>query len=120
MPTLKTTTQVWIRAIVYMLMVGGGWLIILPLSLLVLEQQTLSLRGMPWLMLGAIVFIIGIILGLVAGYYLIGRGRGTPFPLDPTHELVTSGPYGYVRNPQAIAMVLMVTGEIIALESHII
>jgi protein-S-isoprenylcysteine O-methyltransferase Ste14 len=40
-----------------------------------------------------------------------------PLPLDRPRHLVTNGPYHFVRNPQAIAMILMVTGEIIVVES---
>jgi CrcB protein len=44
----------------------------------------------------------------IAGYYLVTAGGGTPFPLDPTRELVVGGPYACVRNPQAVATLLIV------------
>ena len=103
-----------------MLLVGGGWLVILPLLLLLLENQQLEVgvRSPPFLSIGVALFVAGLVLALTAGYYLIVVGLGTPFPLDPTQKLVTQGPYAYVRNPQAIAMVLMVIGEILALQSR--
>jgi protein-S-isoprenylcysteine O-methyltransferase Ste14 len=75
------------------------------------------LRPPPFLFIGVSVFGVGAALALVAGYYLITRGRGTPLPLDPPLELVTRGPYNYVRNPQAIAMLVMVVGEIMFIQS---
>ena len=114
MTSRKTSTAfaIWIRSLFYLL-------VVLPLLILFLEHGRLALwlREMPWLFIGAIIFISGTLLGLVSGYYLVTRGRGTPLPLDPTQELVTSGPYKYVRNPQAIAMVLTVIGEIVAIQS---
>jgi protein-S-isoprenylcysteine O-methyltransferase Ste14 len=38
-------------------------------------------------------------------------GQGTLSPWDPTHNLVASGPYCYVRNPMISAVVMMIAGE---------
>lgn len=111
---------IWIRALVYLPIVGGGWLVVLPLVLLTVERRHVAvhLRPFPYLPIGAFVFAAASLLGLVAGYFLISRGRGTPLPLDPTRELVMSGPYRYIRNPQSIAMTLAVVGEVVAVESR--
>ena len=34
-------------------------------------------------------------------------------PWDPTHNLVASGPYQYVRNPMILAVVVMLAGEVL-------
>ncbi len=106
----------------YLPIIGGGWLVVLPLVLLTVEQRHVAvrLRPLPYLPIGAFVFAAAALLGLVAGYYLISRGRGTPLPLDPTRELVIAGPYRYVRNPQSIAMTLAVVGEVIAVDSRVL
>lgn len=39
------------------------------------------------------------------------RGRGTPFPLDAPSRLVTSGPFGVVRNPIMAAELGFIWGE---------
>jgi protein-S-isoprenylcysteine O-methyltransferase Ste14 len=115
-------TYLWLRALVYVAFVAGGWLVVLPAFIVTLEQGRLEirLREMPWPLLGAALFLLGVPLGLVSGYYLIERGRGTPFPFDPTKELVTSGPYHYARNPQAIAMTLVVAAEIVVIQSRLL
>lgn len=111
---------IWLRALLYMLGVGGGWLVVLPALIIGLEYGHLlpPLRGLGWAGLGVLTFMAGVGLAWWAGYHLITYGRGTPMPLDPPRKLVTSGPYRFVRNPQAIAMVLMVTGEVLAVSSR--
>lgn len=112
----------WLRALFYMVIVGGGWLIILPVLILFLEygSPVAQTRSSPFLAAGSAMVLSGVVLALISGYYLVTQGRGTPFPLDPTRHLVTIGPYAYVRNPQAIAMTLMVIGEILAVQSSLL
>jgi protein-S-isoprenylcysteine O-methyltransferase Ste14 len=103
-----------------MIIVAGGWLVVLPAALVWLEERrfTLHVRGMPWPLLALVTFLIAAGLGLTAGFYLINRGDGTPFPLDPTRELVTSGPYRWVRNPQGMAMLLAALAEVLLVDAH--
>jgi protein-S-isoprenylcysteine O-methyltransferase Ste14 len=109
----------WARALVYMLIVGAGWLCILPVSLLYWEfgSGAPATRVAPLPLIGLGLFVVGVTLAFWGAYYLITHGSGTPLPFDPPRRLVTEGPYRFVRNPQAIAMVLMVLGEIFAIES---
>ncbi len=117
-----TLPAIWLRAWLYMGVVGGGWLLVLPAALLFLEHGRLvvALRGQLCLIGGSALGAAGACLALAAGYHLIVHGRGTPLPLDPPTHLVTSGPYAYVRNPQAIAMALMAAGEILAVHSRLL
>ena len=39
------------------------------------------------------------------------RARGTPAPIAETEELVTSGPYRWMRNPQYVGVIAMVAGQ---------
>jgi protein-S-isoprenylcysteine O-methyltransferase Ste14 len=44
-------------------------------------------------------------------------GRGTLAPWDPTEQLVVIGPYSYVRNPMISAVLFMILGAALALNS---
>lgn len=113
-------TGLWSRSFAYMLIVGGVHYIALPALILVWEhrQFRVAYRGLLAVIAGGSSVLIGAILALVSGHFLVTRGHGTPFPLDPTRRLVTVGPYRYVRNPQAIAATLIVVGEVLALRSR--
>lgn len=39
------------------------------------------------------------------------RARGTPAPVAETEELVTSGPYRWMRNPQYVGVIAAVAGQ---------
>ena len=109
----------WVRALAYLVVVGGSWLVALPACILIVETGGAlpGFRNLPALLLGIIVFTLGFGVACWAGYYLIQYGHGTPLPLDPPRRLVVSGPYQWVRNPQGIGMVLMVVGEVVAIRS---
>lgn len=109
----------WCRALLYMLLVGGSWFVVLPGVILFLEQGELraELRSASFMVPAALQFVVGAVLALASGYHLIAVGRGTPFPLDPTRILVTSGPYRRIRNPQGVAMLLMTIAVVLSVHS---
>jgi protein-S-isoprenylcysteine O-methyltransferase Ste14 len=114
---------IWTRAIGYMLMVGGAHFLALPWLLLTIEGNTvppLVLRSGLALGPGALFVILGVGLALLSAIHLVLKGRGTPFPLDPTRVLVRSGPYRYIRNPQAVAATSIVIGECLLVQSQLI
>ena len=51
-------------------------------------------------------------LPLVADAFLrFVRARGTPAPIAETEELVTTGPYRWMRNPQYVGVIATVAGQ---------
>lgn len=83
--------------------------------LFVLPATTFALTGMAWrdvriggpldsvlLQLAAVLVVMA--LRAVADFAEHG---GTPFPWDPPHQLVTTGPYAYVANPMQLAAILL-------------
>src|SRR5437660_12599129 len=89
-----------------MWLIGSALLIVLPVCLLYWPSGylALDLGGWPIGAIGVVLFALGAAIALWAGYNLIQHGEGTPFPLDAPRRLVTTGPYQFVRNPQAIAI----------------
>jgi protein-S-isoprenylcysteine O-methyltransferase Ste14 len=73
-----------------------------PLALAGTEEVWGRARLPPRPLLGAGLFGVMSLLGLLTANVLVRDGRGTPLPLDTARELVVSGPYRYVRNPMAI------------------
>jgi protein-S-isoprenylcysteine O-methyltransferase Ste14 len=109
----------WLRSLFYLAAVGGVWLVVFPAVLLQCDPigSGLRLRPCAFAAAGAALFGLGTTLALWSGAWLIHDGGGTPFPLDPTRRLVTAGPYAVVRNPQAIALLLLTCGEALAVDS---
>jgi protein-S-isoprenylcysteine O-methyltransferase Ste14 len=59
--------------------------------------------------LGPILIVVGVV-GLAWCFGLFGRADGTPNPLLPPRQLVTTGPYAWTRNPIAGSHFLAVLG----------
>lgn len=92
------------RAVV-MSLAGLIFLVLIPLVILVLSPRVDVLLHLNVLRpgslsigLGGLLVAVGLALGIWSNYVQFTRGRGTPIPLMPTQELLTSGPYRYSRN----------------------
>lgn len=62
------------------------------------------------LILGALFFIAGIPWVSWAVLWQLWKGKGTPVPVVPTKELLSSGPYRYCRNPMMLGFFLYLSG----------
>lgn len=60
--------------------------------------------------IGVIICVAGVALAASARAY-IGRNWGMPMSLREGHELVTSGPYAYVRHPIYSGILLLMVGS---------
>jgi protein-S-isoprenylcysteine O-methyltransferase Ste14 len=63
--------------------------------------------------IGVIICVAGVALAVGARAYL-GRNWGMPMSLREGHELVTSGPYAYIRHPIYSGILLLTLGSAIA------
>ena len=70
--------------------------------------------GPASLVLGGILVVAGMALGLWSNLVQFTQGRGTPLPMMPTQELLSSGPYRYCRNPMTLGTILAYLGLSIA------
>lgn len=61
--------------------------------------------------IGIVLIVVGVpgLLDSIARFAL--QGLGTPAPIAPTHRLVATGLYGYVRNPMYVAVVAIIFGQ---------
>jgi protein-S-isoprenylcysteine O-methyltransferase Ste14 len=64
--------------------------------------------------IGALLTIIGVTIAIWARLYL-GTNWGMPMTLKENRELVTGGPYKYIRHPIYAGMMLAMTGAVLAL-----
>lgn len=67
---------------------------------------------------GALTFLIGLILLITCIISFARYGKGTLSPADPTRHLVANGLYRYSRNPMYVGVMLMLIGETITLTSQ--
>ncbi len=103
-PTSDNRGNCMLRTSVQVAVFWTLFLLLIPVSLWGAEDSLgLShwrFQGMRGL--GSLMFFMGGALGLSAATCIAKIGRGTPFPLDPTCKLVTTGPYAVVRNPMGV------------------
>ncbi len=66
---------------------------------------------------GFLLFIAALTVYCWSSFLLTPRDRGAHIELEPPAELVTTGPFRWMRNPIAACVVLMLLGEAIALSS---
>ena len=79
------------------------FLVAVPIALSIVEIELGIQRFPPLLKTAGIGLIVFSVLATWSAITLAVVGRGTPAPFDAPRNLVTSGPYAYVRNPLAIA-----------------
>lgn len=104
-----TDTHLERRAGMQVATAGAFLLWLVPTAAITKAGSWTSLSAVPswrW-SLAAQILIVPIALGVRAVSEFVHRGRGTPIPYDPPKQLVTSGPYSYVRNPMQLSMVLI-------------
>lgn len=111
-----------LRAVVFFLLNEGVWVVLVTpaLALFAGDRWFPGWADAPPLIAGLVLVAGGSALTVWAGYHLVARGEGTPFPIRGPTRLVTSGPYARVRNPQAIGGVVLMAGVALALADPVI
>lgn len=105
-----------VRAFVYEVAIGGVMIVGLLLAALSLEPDPPVFP--EWVQApGLVLALAGGALWLWATVTLVGRGDGTPLPLDPPTTLVVSGPYRRIRNPMHVGLVAFFAGEALLFRS---
>jgi protein-S-isoprenylcysteine O-methyltransferase Ste14 len=114
------------KRIIALLPAGVFFLLILPYLFLVVCPALDERLGLDRIEPGAATIIIGVTL-MVVGFFFafwtmslqLDQGRGTPFPMMPTQELIISGPFRYCRNPMTLGTILAYLGLSIAAATEV-
>jgi protein-S-isoprenylcysteine O-methyltransferase Ste14 len=111
--------MLWLRTFLFTLLVPCSVLIFLPIALLASGVGSpLHLGPTRWVGLPPLVLGLATIAWCFVDF--VRQGRGTPAPYDPPRELVVSGLYRVVRNPQYVGVLLVSVGEALLAEASIL
>jgi protein-S-isoprenylcysteine O-methyltransferase Ste14 len=101
---------VFVRAVTYASLFIGFVLVYAPARILagsgIGRPAAIGVRQVAAL----IVTAVGAALAIWCIFTFATIGRGTPAPFDPPRQLVTQGPYRFVRNPMYIGAALALGG----------
>ena len=102
-----------LRATVYTLVIPGFLAGYLPWKLRPLEAAAPLPFAVLFSLLGLLLCLGGGALLFSAAYYLVRRGIGTPFPLDPPQRMVVAGPYAHIQHPMLVGLFALLGGQIV-------
>src|SRR5439155_20038824 len=115
--TTQSTVVLWAKSVLDTLLFFTMFMIALPWLSNWLLPRRVPLPFWPRAVTGAVLFASGLAVWAICVDLFTRRGRGTPFPLEAPRQLVTTGPFGVVRNPIIAAEAAVVWGEALFLSS---
>jgi protein-S-isoprenylcysteine O-methyltransferase Ste14 len=101
---------IWLRTLIFTLVVPGTFAVYLPWSFITRETGAYHPAG-GWHWLGLLPMALGLAGYLWCAWDFGAAGRGTPFPLDAPRKLVIRGLYRHVRNPMYLSVLAFVLGQ---------
>jgi protein-S-isoprenylcysteine O-methyltransferase Ste14 len=107
----------WIKAIIIM---PFNVLVFIPAIILYMSNYTWKLNYLFLMIIGSVLFVMGLCLASWTVWLFAHKGQGTAAPWNPPKNLVIEGPYAYVRNPMIISVFIMQIAESLLLNSWII
>lgn len=107
-----------IRSFFQVLIMGSIFMLGLPLMLF--GFRLMKDFSFSWSPIEFQILLIIIFPALIAVYDLSTKGKGTPFPYDPTKKLVQTGVYAYIKNPIQWSFTLMFIPLAIHFQSYIL
>ena len=109
--TTKTRVVPVIKTTAFLIVFWSIFLFALPMGISVAEIEAGVQRFPPQPLLASGLLLLATMLTVWAAFSFAISGLGSPLTIDPPRELVTSGPYAYVRHPFVIGVI----GQIVAL-----
>jgi protein-S-isoprenylcysteine O-methyltransferase Ste14 len=104
----------WIKTVV---LLPFNVLIVVPAIILYFSDYSPEMQGAFYLIGGAFLLIVGLLLAAWTMRLFEKVGKGTAAPWDPPKKLVVAGPYCYVRNPMITSVLIMLIAESLLLGS---
>ncbi len=105
------TKMTALKTILFMLLVPGLLVGVLPIWLVHSDPALLSFGGFRWLAIP--LWVGGAAVMLWCAWAFTVRGEGTPSPTDSPKKLVVSGLYRYVRNPIYLGVLAVFAGYVL-------
>jgi protein-S-isoprenylcysteine O-methyltransferase Ste14 len=111
----RVATGGWKAKLIIAPIVGVSYLSLIALFVLLsfIVDRSLSFPEAvyyPWsLVVGVCLIVFGLFLTFLSISFFV-RARGTPVPFSPPPKLVTTGPYGFVRNPMLTGIFMQLFG----------
>ncbi len=104
----KSSPYLIFKTLLYLMFEAGLFALYIPLAFLRtgtrIETSILSFLAIP-------LWLIGSLTVLWCFWTFTFKGHGTPNPTDPPIELITTGPYRYVRNPIYVGVAFIFLGH---------
>ena len=69
-----------------------------------------SISYLPWTLIAGLILLAPGVILLLWTWVQFWQAHGTPVPINPPQELITSGLYGFSRNPMLFGIFLIVFG----------
>lgn len=95
----------------FLIVLWSVFLFAIPIGISIVEIDLGIQRFPPKPLLALPLLVVSTLLVLWSAMTLAVKGRGTLLPIDPTRELVATGPYAWMRHP----FVAGFTAQIVAL-----
>lgn len=109
----------WLRFVLFLLIVPCTVMLWAPIGLVLwLGPGEIGLGALRFA--GVLPLLGGVGLFIWTVYDFLTRGKGTPSPYDPPQVLVVTGPFRWVRNPMYLAVLTVLVGETMLLDSTVL
>lgn len=119
-PVHRTVLAAAVGAIVFVLLVPGTALVLVPYLLTGwrLGPPLLGWSATRWV--GAVLLVLALPIWVMFNLRFVVEGRGTPAPLAPPERLVVGGPFRWVRNPGYAAGIALLVGQALLFGSPVL
>lgn len=111
--------MIWIKVIIFTILVPGTVTVLIPFGLLLLENKPLPTSVGLYEIIGLTLMSVGVSIYIWCTWDFVAKGQGTPAPIEPPKKLVLKSLYRISRNPMYVGILSILIGESFLLRSFI-